>query len=136
MKIIANLFRDTDETNDGLSPAVEEVARAVMCRKARDEGHRPTNGHAMIAMGHRDHSGFDDLRRRRIAMLLRQLTYAPMTRVECLELLGMSDGPYWTRIMQTLREDRLVTITKASNRTTLTITPAGRAHAAHKVAAE
>jgi DNA-binding MarR family transcriptional regulator len=41
MPIIANLFRDMDESDAGLTPAVEEIAGAVMRRRARWEGNSP-----------------------------------------------------------------------------------------------
>jgi hypothetical protein len=39
MNVIANLFRDIGQPDTGLTPAVEEIAGAVMRRHARAEGH-------------------------------------------------------------------------------------------------
>lgn len=125
--IIANVFRDVDESNHGLTAAVEESCGSLMRRMARNQGQRPPDGTGVSAMlPHKTNVAFEQLRRDRIATILHHLRYAPMTRVACLELLGMSDGPYWTRIMQTLRDDGLATFVRANNRTTITITDAGR----------
>ena len=104
MNIIANLFRDVGEPNTGLTPAVEEIARAVMCRMSRAEGHGTTTQRGLQLMVPQDNPAYRTLRAERAMKLIGAMADGDMTRLDALDVLNMADGNAFAAVIRTAYE--------------------------------
>lgn len=136
MNIIANLFRDIGQPDTGLTAAVEEVAGATMRRKARAEGNSPTRFDPRLFNENNYHKEITAKRAERMHRIMCIVREKPTTRIDLVASLGISDGQHFVDLFANLEDRGLLTMTRARPRSYFTITEAGRAWLAEKVAAE
>jgi hypothetical protein len=131
--IIAKVFRDIGDSDEGLTPAVEQVAGAVMRRMARDEGHCATVFRPHLFNENAKAAVYSPKRTERLRRMMAILAEQPTSRIDLAAALGISDGQHFVDMFNHLCEAGLITMTRARPRTFFTITDAGREWVAENV---
>ena len=128
MRIIAPVFRDVGQSNDGMTDAVEEVAGAAMRRIAMSEGHMkslPPGSTKAIATCQREIARVKRLQR--TVLLLRAMMDGPITRMAGMEATGVLNGSSWKDFERSAWDMGLIEPQTDKKPVLLGITDAGRA---------